>query len=113
MKKLKNINKIWVCTLGIILVASCNDDFLAEKRDLTGVNEDVFKDPIMATSYVDYVYGLFQPANNNRALIWDLYGAFEFSKNSEELPGESAVNKPYAQVSFNQDHALDYFGSKM
>jgi hypothetical protein len=114
MKTLKNINKIWVLSLGFVLVASaCNDDFLAEKRDLGGVNEEVFQDPDMAASYVDYVYGLFQPANNHRAMIWDLNGAFEFSKNTEELPGESAINKPYAQVSFNQDHALEYFGSKM
>jgi starch-binding outer membrane protein, SusD/RagB family len=113
MKKLKDINIKLVWTVVVLLAAACNDDFLEEKRDLTGVNEEVFKDPDMARSYVDYVYGLFQPANNNRALIWDLYGAFEFSKNSDELPGESAVNKPYASVSFNQDHALDYFGTKM
>ena len=113
MKTLKNINKIWVCALVIMLVVSCNDDFLEEKRDLTGVNEQVFKDADMARSYVDYVYGLFQPANGQRAMIWDLYGAFEFSKDTDELPGESATNKPYVQVSFNQDHALPYFGTKM
>jgi hypothetical protein len=113
MKMKKNINRIWVLTLGMLLVISCNDDFLEEKRDLTGVNEQVFQDPMMAQSYVDYVYGLFQPGNGQRALIWDLFGGFEFSKNSDELPGESAVNKPYAQVSFNQDHALEYFGERM
>lgn len=113
MKNQKHINRIWMWVLGTLLVVSCNDDFLEEKRDLTGVNQQVFQDPIMATSYVDYVYGLFQPANGNRALIWDLFGGFEFSKNSEELPGQSAVNKAYAQVSFNQDHALGYFGEKM
>jgi starch-binding outer membrane protein, SusD/RagB family len=113
MKTIKNINRMWVWTLGLFLAASCNDDFLEEKRDLTGVNEQVFQDPDMARSYVDYVYGLFQPANGNRALIWDLFGGFEFSKNSEELPGESAVNKPYAAISFNEDHALEYFGARM
>lgn len=113
MKKQNNIAKITVLALCMALVTSCNDDFLEEKRDLTGVNEQVFQDAVMARSYVDYVYGMFQPANGNRALIWDLFGAFEFSKNSEELPGQSAVNKPYAQVSFNQDHALEYFGDKM
>ena len=113
MKKLKNINRIWILTLGILVIASCNDDFLEEKRDLTGVNEQVFQEPDMARAYVDYVYGLFQPGNGSRALIWDLFGGFEFSKNSEELPGESAVNKPYAQISFNEDHALEYFGERM
>lgn len=113
MKKLKDIRRTWMLLLGILLAASCNDDFLEEKRDLTGVNEQVFQDPDMAKAYVDYVYGLFQPSNGHRALIWDLFGAFEFSKNTEELPGQSAVNKPYAQISYNEDHALEYFGQRM
>lgn len=113
MKKLKKINRIVIVTVSIVLLISCSDDFLQEKRDLTGVNEQVFQDPDMAEAYVDYVYGMFQPANGNRALIWDLFGGFEFSKNTEELPGESAVNKPYAQISFNEDHALEYFGERM
>jgi len=113
MKSLIEINKIYIAVFGIFLVTACNEDFLEEKRDLTGVNEQVFQDELMARGYVDYIYGLFQPANNNRALIWDLYGGFEFSKNSDELPGESAINKPYAQISFIEDHALDYFGSRM
>lgn len=113
MKKLGYTKRISIVMLGILLITSCNDDFLEEKRDLTGVNEQVFQDPDMAKAYVDYVYGLFQPANGNRALIWDLFGGFEFSKNTEELPGESAVNKPYAQISYNEDHALEYFGERM
>lgn len=110
---MKNYKNILSLTFALLVFSGCSDDFLEEKRDLTGVNEEVFQDPAMATGYVDYVYGLFSPANNGRNLIWDLYGGFEFSKNTDELPGASALNKPYSHVSFTQDHALGYFGSRM
>ncbi len=110
---MKNYKNIWRLALLFLVLCSCNDDFLEEKRDLTGMNEEVFQDPAMATAYVDYVYGLFSPANNGRNLIWDLYGGFEFSKNTDELPGGSALNQPYSHVSFTQNHALEYFGNRM
>ncbi|MFC4873829.1 RagB/SusD family nutrient uptake outer membrane protein [Negadavirga shengliensis] len=113
MKKINYTYRMSVLSFTLLLLTACSDDFLQEKRDLTGVNEQVFEDPMMATAYVDHVYHLFQPANNNRALIWDLYGGFEFSKDTDELPGQSAINRPYAQISYNQDHALKYFGARM
>ncbi|GGZ21425.1 membrane protein [Echinicola pacifica] len=110
MMKFKNI---WTLALGLLVLSSCNDDFLQEKKDLTGANEEVFEDASMAQAYVDYVYYLFSPGNNGRNLIWDLYGGFEFSKNSDEMPGNSAINREYAQISYQEDHALPYFGERM
>ncbi|MDB5193627.1 MAG: RagB/SusD family protein, partial [Segetibacter sp.] len=53
-------NKIFlVCTSLVLICTSCKKDFLEEKRDLSGVNEEVFKDPVLAQAYVDFVYGLF------------------------------------------------------
>ncbi|WP_200974915.1 RagB/SusD family nutrient uptake outer membrane protein [Echinicola sp. 20G] len=110
MKKIKNI---WSLALVFLVLSACNDDFLEEKSDLTGVNEEVFQDPNMAQAYVDYIYYLFSPGNNGRNLIWDLYGGFEFSKNTDEMPGRSAINQEYAQISYTEDHALEYFGERM
>ncbi len=110
MNKLKNI---WSLALAFLVLSACNDDFLEEKRDLTGMNEQVYQDPDMAQAYVDYIYFLFSPGNNGRNLIWDLFGGFEFSKNTDELPGGSALNQQYAHISYNQNHALHYFGSRM
>ncbi|WP_208861270.1 hypothetical protein [Flavobacterium oncorhynchi] len=63
--KIKYIKIVGLTTvLAALSLASCNDDFLEEKKDFNGVNEDVFKVPSLATGYVDYVYGLFLPGNN-------------------------------------------------
>ena len=110
MKKFKNI---WSLALMLLVLSACNDDFLEEKRDLNGMNEEVYQDPVSATAYVDYVYYLFSPSNNGRNLIWDLFGGFEFSKNTDEMPGNSALNQEYANISFQQNHALPYFGERM
>jgi hypothetical protein len=68
---IKNKILLAFCVL-LLVITSCKKDFLEEKRDLTGVNEEVFKDPVLANAYVDYVYGLFMPPSNSQALIWEL-----------------------------------------
>lgn len=113
-------NKIILCfTLLVISLAGCKKDFLEEKRDLSGVNEDVFKDPLLANAYVDYVYGLFLPANNGTPNIQDQaasdnggYGSL-FTQTTEEMAGETDLNKEWAQISYLNNHALKYFGQRM
>ena len=61
---MKKINKIYVLVSLVILTASCKDSFLEEKKDYAGFNEQVFQEAPLAQGYVDYVYGLFLPANN-------------------------------------------------
>ncbi|WP_207425754.1 RagB/SusD family nutrient uptake outer membrane protein [Pedobacter sp. SYSU D00535] len=94
---------------------SCKDDFLEEKGDLTGVNEEVFKDPFMAQAYVDYIYGLFQPADNANAFIHNQNGRRgeyndDLTQTSEELGGQSDWNRPWNSIEANQAHASEYFG---
>lgn len=103
----------------MIAAGSCKDDFLAEKRDFGGVNEEVFKDAITATAYVDYIYGLFLPANNANSMISTnsasengTYNTF-FTQTTEELAGETDYNKPWAQISYTNNHANKYFGQRM
>jgi len=102
-----------------ISAASCKDDFLVEKRDLSGVNEDVFKDPALAQGYVDYIYGLFLPANNavsfivtNSASPNGTYNT-AFTQTTEELAGETDFNKVWASISNTNNHANQYFGQAM
>lgn len=94
-------------------VTSCKKTFLEEKRDLTGVNEEVFKDPLLATAYVDYVYGLFQAPNNAQSLSWNIAtNNYQFAQTTEEFPGETNWNKPtWSSVSYLNAHALGYFGT--
>src|SRR5436190_19206007 len=109
------INKVLLALASLLVLAtSCRKDFLEEKSDLTGVNEEVFKDPVLAKAYVDYVYSLFLPPANSQAFIWELAAnGTTFTQNTEELAGENNWNKQWASVSYVNAHALPYFGAKM
>jgi hypothetical protein len=114
---MKNIKRnILLGVLTTLLLGSCNDDFLAEKQDLSGANEEVYKDPILGKAYVDYIYGLFQPANNASSMTWDLAsgGATTFSQTTDELAGEVNWNKVWAAPGTNTDaNCLTYIGTAM
>ncbi len=114
----KNIY-IYLLASIIFLAAGCKDDFLEEKTDFGGVNEEVFKDPLEAQAYVDYVYGLFLPANNgtgfvatNNATDAGTYNNV-FTQTTEELAGETDYNKIWASISYSNNHANKYFGQQM
>lgn len=106
--------------LSVVLIgSSCTADFLEDKRDLTGVNEDVFKDPVLAQAYVDYVYGLFLPANNGTGFMATQTasdnGSYNtiFAQTSDELAGETDFNKIWPLISNINNHANKYFGQRM
>ncbi len=102
-----------------VINQSCKDDFLEEKRDLSAVNEDVFKDPVLAQAYVDYVYGLFLPATNAQSFVVTQNAAENgsyntvFTQTSDELAGETDYNKEWATISYINNHANKYFGQRM
>jgi starch-binding outer membrane protein, SusD/RagB family len=109
---------IWVLASLLLVIAGCKKDFLVEKRDLTGVNEDVFKDPLMAQAYVNYIYGLFQPSDNAQAFIQEQNGAngsynTAYTQTTEELGGQTNWNRVWPTIAINQAHAHEYFGQRM
>ena len=106
--------------LSLLLIhSSCSDKFLEEKRDLTAVNEDVFIDPVLGQAYIDYVYGMFLPANNQTGFMQtntaSENGSYNtvFSQTTDELAGETDFNKPWANISYVNNHANKYFGQRM
>ncbi|MFD2163823.1 RagB/SusD family nutrient uptake outer membrane protein [Paradesertivirga mongoliensis] len=110
-----NRNKIiwFFASLCIIVSASCKKDFLEEKRDLNGENEQVFKDPVLAQSYVDYMYYSFQPGDNAAAFSWELAHGDAFSRTTEEFAGQTDWNRVWSKIDYNQNHASKYFGEKL
>lgn len=103
------------CLLILVVLGSCKKDFLEEKRDLTGVNEEVFKDPQMAKAYVGYIYGLFQPADNAISMVnyqTNANGTYSdaYTKTTDELAGQTDFNREWAAIAINQNHANQYFG---
>lgn len=114
--KMKNIKAIGLfAILATFSLGSCNDDFLEEKKDFNGVNEQVFRVPTLASQYVDYVYGLFLPGNNAAVFTWDLAagGNDDFTQTTEELAGEVNWNKVWATISPANVHCLPYIGSRL
>lgn len=116
--KMNNIKAIGLFTLLVTFSlgnVSCNDDFLEEKKDYNGVNEQVFEVPALAKQYVDYVYFLFLPGNNAQVFTWDLAsgGNDDFTQTTEELAGEVDFNKPWATISTVNAHCLPYIGTRM
>jgi len=116
---MKKIKLIFLATSLALVISSCKDDFLAEKRDLAGVNEEVFENPTLATAYVDYIYGLFLPANNGTPNVQTQAatdnGGYSsaFTQTTDELAGETDWNKQWATISYTNNHALKYFGQRM
>ena len=113
MKKIKYIGLFTV--LATFSLGSCNDDFLAEKQDYAGVNEEVFQDPIQAQAYVDYIYSQFLPGDNAVTSTWDLAagGTDDFSQTSDELAGEVNWNKPWTSINPAGANCLTYLGARM
>lgn len=103
----------------LVVATGCKDDFLEEKRDYGAVDNQVFQDPILAQAYVDYIYGLFQPANNAQAFVISNAatdnGTYNnaFTQTTEELAGETDWNKEYPNISYEFTHANKYFGQRM
>ena len=114
--KVKNIKTIGLFTiLTTFSLVSCNDDFLAEKKDFGGVNEQVFQDPSLAKAYVDYIYKSILPPDNAAAMTWDIAagGNDNFTRTTDELAGETNWNKVWASISPANAHCLPYLGSRL
>jgi starch-binding outer membrane protein, SusD/RagB family len=113
--KIKYIKTLGLFTLlASFSLGSCNDDFLEEKQDYNGVNEEVFKVPALAKQYVDYVYNMFLPANNAQVFTWDIAsgGNDDFSQTSPELGGEVTWNKAVSGTITSADvNCLQYLGA--
>ena len=98
----------------LMALASCKKDFLEQKRDLSGTNEEVFRDSSMAQAYIDYVYYMMLPGNNSQSMIWNLaVGGTQFTQTTDELAGETNWNREWASVLNTNAHALGYFGTNM
>jgi starch-binding outer membrane protein, SusD/RagB family len=107
--------KLSICLLLIAALGSCKKDFLEEKRDLTGVNEEVYKDPLMAKAYTSYIYFLFQPTDGASSMIvyqTNNNGGYSdtYTRTTDELTGQTDLNREWPTIAINQNNAWQYFG---
>lgn len=85
--------------LTISLLAGCSDDFLEEKQDFSGFNEEIYDDVQTAQAKVDYVYYLSLPTGTTGA-------SDDYSKSTEEFVGSSKFTQ-LSEVTSN--NVNDYF----
>jgi hypothetical protein len=71
----------------LAFITACSDDFLEEKRDLSGFNEEIYNDVTSAQGKVDYLYYLCLPSSS-----WG--SSDNYSKSTEEFAGST----PYTQL---------------
>ncbi|MDN3594832.1 RagB/SusD family nutrient uptake outer membrane protein [Zunongwangia endophytica] len=109
---IKNLNSLYLLAF-VLMVSSCSDEFLQEKQDWTGVNEQVFQDELRARAYVDYVYSLFLPNDGNVPQWWYHSHNDDLLQTSDEYYGQTRWNQEWATISPNEYHAWDYIGRKM
>lgn len=85
---MKNITyKISIlCLVFVVFTSSCSDQFLIDKKDFSGFNEEIYNDVLTAQAKVDYLYYLCLPTAT--------YGAPDtYSKSTEEYPGSTTYNQ--------------------
>lgn len=90
------INKIIYKSAGIFavsalfLLAGCSDEFLKDKKDYSGFNEEIYNNFNMAQASVDYIHGKVQPKVGGVGPLNPSTGsADDFSKSTLEYAGSA------------------------
>ena len=94
-----NKNSIIVGLLILVLFAiniGCSDDFLVEKGDFSGFNDEIYNDVQTAQAKVDYLYYLCLPTG-----AWG--SPDTYSKSTEEFPGSTTYNQLTEKTSTDID----------
>ena len=58
---MKKILRYAFFAMALAAMTSCSDQFLQDKKDYNGFNEEIYDDIALATGKVDFVYGLCLP----------------------------------------------------
>lgn len=98
--KLKTIfRKSLFVLLLLSLATGCKDDFLVQKHDYNGFNDEIYTDPLTAQAKVDYVYYLALPVATKGSS--DIY-----SQSTEEFPGSTLYNQLTVVTSTNVEDQI-------
>lgn len=87
MKAFKN--SFWALAIASVTLSGCSDDFLRDKKDYDGFNEEIYNDIQTATAKVDYLYSLCLPASLNG------------SNESEEMIGLTDATNSTKEITVN------------
>lgn len=98
-----------------LVLVSCSTDFIEEKRDLSGVTNEVYEYEELSLQFVNELYASILPTHNSNMAMWsrpadDHDNPADFARATDEAAGEVDLNKEYAGVDATQDHALRAIG---
>jgi starch-binding outer membrane protein, SusD/RagB family len=91
--KLKNS---FLALLLLAIIAGCSDQFLVDKGDFAGFNEEIYNDVLTAQAKVDYLYYLCLPAASNGS-------SDTYTKSTEEFAGSTT----YTQLTEKTSNDID------
>jgi starch-binding outer membrane protein, SusD/RagB family len=80
----------------VTFISGCSDDFLVDKGDFSGFNEEIYNNVLTAQAKVDYLYYLCLPVATTGSP--DTY-----SKSTEEFPGSTTYNQLTEKTSTDID----------
>ncbi|AOW17842.1 hypothetical protein LPB03_10420 [Polaribacter vadi] len=113
---MKYINiKILVTLLTAVFICSCSADFIEEKRDFSSVNVEVYQYEELSKAYLDHLYYLMLPDRNSNMAMWSRAAvehstADLFTKSSDEIAGQTDLNREYPDISPLNNHCLFSIG---
>lgn len=104
--------------LAIVFLSGCSTDFIEEKKDYSSVNVGIYQDEFLATSYIDNLYGLMLPGNNSNMTMWSKAAqehstADLFVRSSDEVTGQTDINRVYTEISNVNNHCLKSIGVRL
>lgn len=82
-------DSFWTFVVIALAMTSCSDDFLQDKKDYNGFNEEIYNDIATATAKVDYIYNQIMP------------NSLSGSNDSEEMIGLSDSSNPTKSITVN------------
>tara|TARA_R110002051_G_scaffold185323_1_gene254821 strand:+ start:3314 stop:5275 length:1962 start_codon:yes stop_codon:yes gene_type:complete len=116
---MKDINvKILVTFLALVLFSRCSTDFIEEKRDFSSVSVEMYKFEELSNAYLDHLYYLMLPSGSANMAMWsraavEHSSADLFAKSSDEIAGQTDLNREYPDISPLNNHCLISLGQKI
>jgi hypothetical protein len=90
------LKKSFLALLLLAIITGCSDQFLIDKKDYAGFNEEIYNDVETAQAKVDYLYYLCLPAASTGS-------SDTYSKTTEEFPGSTTYNQLTEKTSSDID----------
>lgn len=120
MKKI-NTTKLFALLSSALFISGCTTDFIEEKKNYQKVDVEIYQDEFLATNFVDNIYNMMLPSNNENMAMWskaaednsDVAGQGSpslFAKSTDEVAGRVDLNQEWVDISPLNTHCIKSIG---